>query len=64
MIHSVVSLSDVFASREEVSSELQKTPCGYAEYITVNGRRQLRRLISTDPAEYLKSENQPFRYYT
>ncbi|MBQ9947519.1 MAG: hypothetical protein IJO91_03935 [Oscillospiraceae bacterium] len=64
MIHTIVSLDDVFASHEAISTDLQKTSNGYAEYITVNGRRQLRRIISTDPAEYLKAENQPFRYYT
>lgn len=64
MIHTIVSLEDVFGSQEVIDSDFQKTSNGYAEYITVNGRRQLRRIISTDPAEYLKAENQPFRYYT
>lgn len=63
MIHSIVSLCDIFADTITYKTETCRVGCGFAEYITVNGKKQLRRLISTNPADYLKSEYQPFSYY-
>lgn len=54
MIHTIVSLDDVFAHNGDIQVSTEKTSFGYAEYITTEGKKQLRRLISTDPAQYLK----------
>ncbi len=54
MIHTIVSLNEVFAQNTDIQVTTEKTSCGYAEYVTSEGKKQLRRLISTDPAEYLK----------
>jgi len=54
MIHTIVSLDEVFAQNMDIQVTTEKTSFGYAEYITADGKKQLRRLISTDPAQYLK----------
>lgn len=64
MIHTIVNLEEVFAEPEAPKIVTEKTDCGYAEYITVNGKRRIHRLISTKPADYLKQEYQPFRFYS
>lgn len=54
MIHTIVSLEEVFAQNMDLQVTTEKTSFGYAEYVTTQGKKQLRRLISTDPAQYLK----------
>ncbi len=63
MIHSIVSLNDIFADNRSYQTVTEQVSCGYAEYSVINGKKQLVRLISTDPAQYLKNEYQPFVYY-
>ncbi len=53
MIYTIVSLADVFADNAPCDVVTRRVRNGYAEYITVNGRKQLRRLISTVPSDYL-----------
>lgn len=53
MIYTIVSLADVFADNTPCEIVTRRTKNGYAEYITINGREQLRRLISTVPSDYL-----------
>lgn len=53
MIYTIVSLADVFAQEEpqQVTTEYRgNTVC---EYISYNGEKRLRRLFSTDPADFL-----------
>ncbi len=52
MIYTVVDLADVFAEAP-VPVTIKRTRNGYAEYITLNGVEQMRRLISTQPSDYL-----------
>lgn len=63
MIHTIVSLDDVFASPQTEWSVIEQISCGYAEYRGVNGKRVLSRVISTDPRVYLESRYQPIKYY-
>lgn len=53
MIYTIVSLADVFADNTPCEIVTRRVKNGYAEYITINGREQLRRLISTVPSDYL-----------
>ncbi len=58
-------MSDIFPDETALKTETVKLGCGYAEYtVAADGTRQLRRLISTNPADYLKAEYQPQRFYT
>lgn len=53
MIHTIIDLNEVFANSEEPEIFTEPTNGGYAEYITVNGKKRLRRLFSTRPQDYL-----------
>lgn len=53
MMHTIIPLSDVFADSEKLSISTELTQGGYTEYVTVNGRKQLHRLFSTRPQDYL-----------
>ncbi len=55
MIYTIISLADVFADDAPCEVITRRVKNGYAEYITVNGREQLRRLISTVPSDYIKT---------
>ena len=63
MIHTIISLDDVFASQQTENIVTERISCGYAEYRSVNGKRALSRVISTDPRVYLESRYQPTKYY-
>ncbi|MGN0650138.1 MAG: YlzJ-like family protein [Oscillospiraceae bacterium] len=63
MIHTIISLYDVFASPQPEQVVTERISCGYAEYRSVNGKRTLSRVISTDPRVYLNSNYQPTKYY-
>ncbi len=54
MIYTIVSLADVFAQEGCYPVVTRRTQNGYAEYITLDGKKQMRRLISTVPSDYLK----------
>ncbi len=53
MIHTIVSLNDVFAESTP-KLILQRHTNGYTEYIDNNGQRMLCRYFSTKPSDYLK----------
>lgn len=53
MIYTVVSLADVLADNAEMPVVIRPTRNGFAEYVTINGKEQMRRLISTVPSDYL-----------
>ncbi len=52
MIYTIVDLADVFAE-ETAPVVIRRTRNGFAEYVTLNGKEQMRRLISTVPSDYL-----------
>ena len=60
MIHSIISIEDIFYNDVGQDAEYRRVSGGYAEYVTINGRKRMRRLVSTDPSEYLKADNQPY----
>ena len=53
MIYTIVDLADVFADTSATQVTVKKARNGYAEYFTLNGKEQMRRLISTVPFDYL-----------
>ena len=53
MIYTIVDLADVFADTSATQATVKKIRNGYAEYVTINGREQMRRLVSTVPSDYL-----------
>ena len=53
MIYTIVDLADVFADSSAAPVTIKRTQNGYAEYVTLNGMEQMRRLISTVPSDYL-----------
>lgn len=53
MIYTIVDLADVFADSSVTPVITRRTHNGYAEYVTLDGREQMRRLISTVPSDYL-----------
>ena len=54
MIYTIVDLSDVFADCSALPVSFRRTRNGFAEYVTLDGKQQMRRLISTVPSDYLK----------
>ncbi len=62
MIHTIVSLYDVFADPDAPKAVTRKIDGGLAEYMEENGKLRLNRVISTNPSVYLKSENIPGGY--
>ena len=53
MIYTIVDLADVFADSSVAKVVVKRTKNGYAEYVTLDGKEQMRRLISTVPSDYL-----------
>lgn len=53
MIYTIVDLADVFADNSVPTISFKRTRNGFAEYVTLNGKQQIRRLISTVPSDYL-----------
>ncbi len=64
VIHSIVSLSDIFYNESEneggYKAEIMQIQGGYLEICGQNGEKCIRRLISTNPALYLDKRYQPF----
>lgn len=61
-LHTIVSEFDVFGSPDDgYSAETRplEGTVGFVEVLTVNGKAQVRRLISTDPRLYLDKRYQP-----
>ncbi len=54
MMHTIISLSDIFAGSDNTDIITELSDNGYREYVTVNGKRHLRRCFSTDPQDYLR----------
>ena len=54
MMHTIISLSDVFWQNDAVQPISEPFGNGAAEYIRYNGEKRLQRLFSTDPTDYLK----------
>lgn len=59
LLHTIVSMEDIFATNSAADIKTEKINGGHTEYEKVNGEYKLRRLISTDPAMYLKKQYQP-----
>ncbi len=53
MMHTIISLSDIFADDTSLSLSAQYQNGIYREYLTLNGQKQLHRLFSTNPRDYL-----------
>lgn len=53
MIHTIVSLDDVFPQTLP-EKFIRLTSGGYSEYCVYNGEERLLRLFSTVPSDYLK----------
>ena len=53
MMHTIISLADVFSEVPQQKRYVEKYGSGCAEYIEYNGRKRLHRLFSTDPNDYL-----------
>ena len=63
VIHSIVSLSDIFyndGENESYTAEIMPIQGGYLEIAEQNGEKRIRRLISTYPALYLDKRYQPY----
>lgn len=64
VIHSIVSLSDIFYNESEsegsYKAEIMQIQGGYLEICGQNGEKCIRRLISTNPALYLDKRYQPY----
>lgn len=63
VIHSIVSLSDIFyndGEKEGYTAEIVPIQGGYLEISEQNGEKSIRRLISTNPALYLDKRYQPY----
>ncbi len=54
MMHTIISLNDIFASVDDPYIITELSDSGYNEYVTVNGQKRLRRCFSTDPQDYLR----------
>lgn len=53
MIYTILDLAEVFAESSVAPVSIKRTRYGYAEYVTLDGKEQMRRLISTVPSDYL-----------
>ncbi len=52
MMHTIISLDDVFPSELPADIAIKRVDSGYAEY----SGNKLRRLFSTNPADYLSDK--------
>lgn len=64
VIHSIVSLSDIFYNESEsegsYKAEIMQIQGGYLEISGKGNEKCIRRLISTNPALYLDKRYQPY----
>lgn len=57
MIHSIIDLVDIFREDTDYPEIItERAGSGFAEYSVINGRRTLRRLISTNPRDFLDNK--------
>ncbi|MBP1581242.1 MAG: hypothetical protein J6A26_02430 [Oscillospiraceae bacterium] len=59
LIHSVMMLDALLPPQEPPSCSLQPLGNGWVEGVEQNGQMTVRRIISTNPADYLKPEYMP-----
>lgn len=59
MIHSIISMDDIFFTENTVRTEYQKIGGGLLELNTVGGEKRVCRLHSTDPYLYLNRRYSP-----
>ncbi len=64
MIHTIVSLYDVFADPNAPRTVTRRIKGGLVECMEEKGKLKLNRVISTDPSIYLKKEYVPGGYFT
>lgn len=60
MIHSIISMDDIFFTENTVRTEYRPIGGGLLELSTVDGKKQIRRLHSTDPYLYLDRRFSPY----
>ena len=61
ILHAIINEYDIFTVWENnVSNKYQKFNGGIIEYAIINEQKQLVRLHSTDPYNYLKQEFNPY----
>lgn len=60
MIHSIISMDDIFFTENTVRTEYQPIGGGFLELNTVGGERRVCRLHSTDPYLYLNRRYSPY----
>ncbi len=53
MIHTIVSLEEVFADKEYLQLITEGYDIGYSEHIGASSQKQVRILFSTNPRDYL-----------
>ncbi len=59
MIHSIISMDDIFFTENTVRTEYQPIGGGLLELNTVDGEKRVCRLHSTDPYLYLNRRYSP-----
>ncbi len=63
MLHTIVNELDIFFDSNNYSqAQYQNIAGGILEYKVNDGRKEVIRLHSTDPYNYLKQEYQPYSY--
>lgn len=60
MIHSIISMDDIFFTENTVRTEYRPIDGGLLELNTVGGKKQIRRLHSTNPYLYLDRRFSPY----
>lgn len=60
MIHSIISMDDIFFTESAVKTEYRPISGGLLELNTVDGKKRIRRLHSTDPYLYLDRRFSPY----
>ncbi|MBQ8171001.1 MAG: hypothetical protein IJZ95_03310 [Oscillospiraceae bacterium] len=53
ILHTIVSLADIFPQEPPVSIVTRRTKYGFCEYTVTEGVRRISRRFSTDPADFL-----------
>lgn len=53
ILHTIVSLADIFPQETPVSTVTRRTRYGFCEYTVTDGVQRLSRRFSTDPADFL-----------
>lgn len=63
LIHSIVPYEQIFPQTDIPKTSVKNFAGGYLELVTIEGKEQISRVESTDPAVYLKSRYTPGMVY-